>query len=107
MKEGLVATLHLVTLKLALESICSGQPIYTFPKLMDTIFAISISFTVIGLLSLRFYSKDYLFDLENSTAAGKLIQNLALFSFLDVVCLHKLSLASYCGLKYLVLTWKS
>ena len=106
MKEGIVATLYLVTLKLALDSVCSGPSIIMIPKLMDTLFAINISFTVIGLLSLKFYSKDYLFELRNSAAAGKLIKHLALYSFLDVLCLHKLSIATYCGLKYLMLTWQ-
>ena len=62
MKEGFVVTLHLVGLKLALESICTSQPSLTIPKLMDTIFVINISFVMIGLLSMKFYSKEYLFD---------------------------------------------
>ncbi len=73
MKEGLFAALHLVTLKLALEIICSGEPSYTIPKLMDSIFVVFLSFTVIGLLSLKFYTKDYLFDLKNTVTTGKII----------------------------------
>jgi hypothetical protein len=73
MKEGIFAASHLVTLKLALEFICSGKPSYTIPKLMDSIFVVSLSFTVIGLLSLKFYTKDYLFDLKNTGSTGIMI----------------------------------
>lgn len=88
MKEVLSATLHLVTFKLALESICSGGFSYTIPKFMDTIFVVYLSVAAIGLLSLRFYTKDYLFDLKDSIAIGKTVQNLALYCFVDVVCLQ-------------------
>lgn len=87
MKEVLFASSHLITLKLALETICSGPSSITVPKLMDSMFVVFLSIAILGLLSLKFYTKDYLFDLKDSAATGKLIQNLALFCFVDVVCL--------------------
>ena len=87
MKEGLTTTLHLVTLKLALDTVCSGQSSHTIPKLMDLIFVTHFGFTVVGLITLKFFTNDYLFDLKNTTLTGKVVQSLALFAFLDVLCL--------------------
>jgi len=72
---------------------------------MDFMFAFNFSFTVLGLVYFRFYSKDYLFELENTNRTGKLVQAFSLFIFLDVVCLQQLSLLTYSAVKYCTFTY--
>ena len=99
MIEGILTTVHLVSLKLALGGVCDTAST-AIPKLMDLIFAIHFSFCVIGLLSLRFLTKEYIFELRNTTFVGKLARNLALFTILDTICLQQLSLLTYGVIKY-------
>ena len=87
MLAGILATVHLATLKVALMLSCDSSKT-TIPKLMEVLFLAQFGFMVAGVLHLRFFTKDYLFDLRSTVQSGRLIRNLALYTFIDIICLQ-------------------
>jgi len=68
MKEGIVASLYLISLKSTLDLTCSSKDLgIQIPRFMDTFFAVNFGYTIFGLVYLRFFSREYLFELKNTT----------------------------------------
>lgn len=87
MLAGILATLHLATLKIALMLSCDSSK-NTIPKLMEVLFVVQFGYMIAGVLHIRFFTNDYLYDLRSTLQSGRMIRNLALYTLIDIVCLH-------------------
>jgi len=86
MLAGVLATVHLATLKIALMLSCDSSKT-TIPKLMEVLFVVQFGFMVAGIIHIRFFTKDYLFYLRSTVQSGRMIRNLALYTLIDIICL--------------------